>query len=61
MKILQNIESLKKINGGTTFFVTDLSQALAKLGQDISLLSEIDDRFDQEEDLYTPKDEVDTI
>lgn len=62
MKIIQNIASLKKNNGGTTFFINDLSQALAKLGQEIYLVSEVDEKFNLIEDLYIPsKDDVKTV
>jgi len=59
MKIIQSIASLKKCHGGTTFFATNLSRALSKLGTEVSLISE---EFTKEIDLYIPpKDEVNTI
>lgn len=62
MKILQNIASLKKSNGGTTFFVSDLSLALAKLGEEVSLVSEVEEHLNEKEALYLPpKDVVNVI
>lgn len=57
MKILLNIASLEKSNGGTTFFVSDLSEALAKLGQDVSLISMSEENLNQKKDLYLPSED----
>jgi hypothetical protein len=40
VKIIQCISSLKKTSGGTTFFVSDLSNELAKYGVDVTLVSQ---------------------
>ena len=59
MKIIQSIASLNKSNGGTTFFATDLSRALAQLGLKVSLITQV---YAKEDNLYIPpKDEVQTI
>ena len=59
MRVIQSIASLKKSNGGTTFFATNLSSALSKLGTKVSLITQ---GCKKEIDLYIPpKDEVHTI
>ena len=62
MKIVHNIDSLKKSNGGTTFFVSDLCQGLSKIGENISLISGLDSKSEKIDDLYLPpENEVNSI
>ena len=56
MKIIQCISSLEKISGGTTFFASDLSDELAKIGVDVLIFSNILKNKDSNlKDLYLPK------
>lgn len=57
MKIIQCISSLKKTSGGTTFFVSDLSNELAKNGVDVILISQfLKNKNSSLKDLYIPLD-----
>ncbi len=55
MKIIQCISSLKKTSGGTTFFVSDLSNELARYGVDVSIVSQFSkNKSTNLKDLYLP-------
>ena len=55
MKIVHCINSLKKVSGGTTFFVSDLSDELAKMNVDVLLISQLSKKTKScLKDLYLP-------
>ena len=58
MKIIQSIASLKKENGGTTFFVTDLSLALTELGEEVSLITKFNQKYTSKKNLYLPPESM---
>ena len=58
MKIIQSIASLKKENGGTTFFVTDLSLALTELGEEVSLITKFNQKYTSKKNLYLPPESI---